>query len=172
MPVLFQVLYAAVLRRRSSGVTVNVAHNIAFGVDNASPESIASVARAAYVAHNIENFPKGYNTVLGERGVNLSGGQKQRISIARALLRKPNFLILDDCLSAVDVETENHILAAIADEAKASAILIVSHRVSSIRHADEILVLEKGSVVERGSHESLYAAGGLYTKMVDQQAAE
>lgn len=144
--------------------------NIAFGVDEAEPAAIERAARLAHVAHNIEEFPKGYATQLGERGVNLSGGQKQRISIARALIREPEVLILDDSLSAVDTETETHILDALKHHTKRAAVLMMSHRVSSIRHADWIVVLENGRAVEAGSPEDLIAAGGIYARMVAEQA--
>jgi ATP-binding cassette subfamily B protein len=121
------------------------------------------------VAHNIESFKDGYNTLLGERGVNLSGGQKQRISIARALIRKPKLLILDDCLSAVDTETEEAILQSIRQQADSTAVLMISHRISSIRGADHVVVLDGGEMIEEGSPERLVESGGAYARMVDQQ---
>ena len=108
--------------------------------------------------------------MLGERGVNLSGGQKQRISIARALIRKPQLLVLDDCLSAVDTETEDFILKSIRRACKDSAVILVSHRVSCIRGADRVVVLDKGRMAEYGSPEELLKANGLYANMVQQQA--
>ena len=124
----------------------------------------------AHVAHNVEGFEAGYSTMLGERGVNLSGGQKQRISIARALIRKPQLLVLDDCLSAVDTETEDFILKSIRRACKDSAVILVSHRVSCIRGADRVVVLDKGRMAEYGSPEELLKANGLYANMVQQQA--
>jgi len=109
---------------------------------------------------------------LGERGVNLSGGQKQRISIARAFIRNPQFLVLDDCLSAVDTETEETIMASIRQRGKSAAVLIVSHRISSIRGADRVLVMDQGRIVESGTPEELQKAGGLYARMVDQQSQQ
>jgi ATP-binding cassette subfamily B protein len=106
---------------------------------------------------------------LGERGVNLSGGQKQRISIARALIRKPKLLILDDCLSAVDTETEEAILQSIRQQADSTAVLMISHRISSIRGADHVVVLDGGEMIEEGSPERLVESGGAYARMVDQQ---
>ena len=152
--------------------------NIAFGLteeeraDEDLAEQVQGAARQARVAHNIEGFPKGYDTLLGERGVNLSGGQKQRISIARALIRSPKFLILDDCLSAVDTETEEHILSAIADRASEAAVLIVSHRISTIRHADEVIVLDNGRVAEQGSPAELLAAKGLFWELSEENQGE
>ena len=121
-----------------------IQNNIAFGIEggDASLNDVKAAALEAHVAHNIEGFQKGYQTLLGERGVNLSGGQKQRISIARAFIRRPQLLILDDCLSAVDTETEETILNSIRKQGKESAVLLVSHRISSIRGADHVLVLE------------------------------
>ena len=129
-----------------------IQNNIAFGIEggDASLDDVKAAALEAHVAHNIEGFQKGYQTLLGERGVNLSGGQKQRISIARAFIRRPQLLILDDCLSAVDTETEETILNSIRKQGKESAVLLVSHRISSIRGADHVLVLDAGQVVESG----------------------
>ena len=117
----------------------------------------------------------GYSTILGERGVNLSGGQKQRISIARALIRKPDILILDDCLSAVDTKTEKHIISSLQELRSLNpsiATLMVSHRISTIRHADHILVIDNGVVIEEGTHEYLVTLGGLYADMNTQQEHE
>lgn len=149
-----------------------IENNIAFGMDlsEASKEAIEEAAVEAHVAHNIEGFEAGYSTMLGERGVNLSGGQKQRISIARALIRKPQLLVLDDCLSAVDTETEDFILKSIRRACKESAVILVSHRVSCIRGADRVVVLDKGRMAEYGSPEELLKANGLYATMVQQQA--
>lgn len=152
----------------------SIRENIAFGNSEASDEMIIQSARDAHVLHNIEEFPGRFNTLLGERGVNLSGGQKQRISIARALIRKPQLLVLDDCLSAVDTETEEVILRNLqryTNEHQTTTI-IVSHRVSSLRNANKILVLDGGSIVESGTHESLLAAGGVYLKMYEKQLLE
>jgi ATP-binding cassette subfamily B multidrug efflux pump len=146
-----------------------IASNIAFGVDGAEPRDIEQAAQDAYVHDNIVAFPKGYETLLGERGVNLSGGQKQRISIARAILRKPRILIFDDCLSAVDTETEAIILGNLQRIMKGRTSIIVSHRVSTVRDADLILVLDEGRVLERGSHADLIAQDGLYTELHRKQ---
>jgi ATP-binding cassette, subfamily B, multidrug efflux pump len=151
-----------------------IQNNIAFGIEggDASLNDVKAAALEAHVAHNIEGFQKGYQTLLGERGVNLSGGQKQRISIARAFIRRPQLLILDDCLSAVDTETEETILNSIRKQGKESAVLLVSHRISSIRGADHVLVLDAGQVVESGHPNELASAGGPYARMVEQQSQQ
>ena len=151
-----------------------IQNNIAFGIEggDASLDDVKAAALEAHVAHNIEGFQKGYQTLLGERGVNLSGGQKQRISIARAFIRRPQLLILDDCLSAVDTETEETILNSIRKQGKESAVLLVSHRISSIRGADHVLVLDAGQVVESGHPNELVSAGGPYARMVEQQSQQ
>ena len=142
-----------------------IASNIAFGVDQASDEQIERAARDAGVHDNIAAFPDGYQTILGERGVNLSGGQKQRISIARAILKKPRILIFDDCLSAVDTETESLILGNLKRIMAGKTSIIISHRVSTVREADLILVIDKGRIVERGRHEALVSQQGLYAEL-------
>ena len=148
-----------------------IAHNIAFGQGDADDQKVRQAANDAGVQEDIEGFEHGFDTMLGERGVNLSGGQKQRISIARALVKSPRILFLDDCLSAVDTETEDAILAAIAAQ-KAACTLMVSHRLASLRNADRILVMDEGKVVESGTPADLLAAGGLYATMFEQQKAE
>ena len=150
-----------------------IGNNIAFGnlqVDARGPEVIQA-AQDAGVLEDIEGFEKGVDTLLGERGVNLSGGQKQRISIARALIKSPRILLLDDCLSAVDTKTEEAILSSI-ERQHASCTIIVSHRLASLRGADRILVLDEGRLVEEGTHQELLAANGLYATMHEQQQAE
>ena len=137
-----------------------------------SDEEIIDVLKTTHVWHNIKDFKEGLDTVLGERGVNLSGGQKQRISIARALIRKPKLLILDDCLSAVDTETEEVILNNLKETIENNTTLIVSHRVSSIRNADRILVLEDGGKIEEGTHDELLALGGVYSEIFNKQLLE
>lgn len=151
-----------------------IGNNIAFGVDEDMAERalIEQAAKDAYVAHNIEDFPKGYDTVLGERGINLSGGQKQRISIARALARKPQILIFDDCLSAVDTQTEEVILGNLKKAMKGRTTLLISHRVSTVKMADTILVMEDGKIVERGDHAGLLAQGGAYASLHELQLLE
>jgi ATP-binding cassette subfamily B protein len=151
-----------------------IANNIKFGSNDASisMERVIESAKKAHVYDNIIAFPDQFETLLGERGVNLSGGQKQRISIARALIRDPKLLLLDDCLSAVDTETEEIILNHLKEEFKQRTSIIVSHRISSIRHANKLIVIDQGSIIESGTHESLLALNGVYTEMYTKQLAD
>ncbi len=150
-----------------------IAENIRFGKnDELNHEEIVEAARKAHVLNNIEAFPDKFETILGERGVNLSGGQKQRISIARALIRHPKLLVLDDCLSAVDTETEEIILSNLKADSDKRTTVIVSHRISSIRNATKIIVLDHGTVIEQGSHEELMALNKAYSEMYFKQLAE
>ncbi len=168
--------------RRQSGVVPQevflfsdtIGNNIKFGVNEreVDEKELIEVTKKAHVYHNIQEFSTGFETILGERGVNLSGGQKQRISIARALLRKPNLLLLDDCLSAVDTETEDIILRSLAEESKENMTVIVSHRISSLRFADKIIVLENGTKIEEGTHEELISKAGIYSEMYEKQLAD
>jgi len=146
-----------------------IAQNIAYGAPGASREAIAEAARAACADRFISAMPKGYDTIVGERGVRLSGGQKQRVAIARAVLRNSPILVLDEATSAVDAETEAEIQSAIDHLAGKRTVLVIAHRLSTVMRADQILVLEQGRVVERGTHDSLIAQGGLYRKLVDMQ---
>ena len=148
-----------------------IADNLKFGVEQKelSMEELEAACKKAHVLHNIQDFQDGFQTILGERGVNLSGGQKQRISIARALLRKPELLILDDCLSAVDTETEEIILDELQKEAATRATIIVSHRISSIRNATNIIVLNQGRIIESGTHDALLSQKGAYYDMYQFQ---
>jgi ATP-binding cassette subfamily B protein len=129
------------------------------------------VAKDADLLENIERFPDGFKTKVGERGITLSGGQKQRVSIARAIARKPQILILDDALSAVDTKTEKTILAAMQKIMKGRTSVIISHRVSSALLADKIIVLDDGHIVEEGSHEGLLEKNGVYRELYDKQLA-
>lgn len=149
-----------------------IANNIAFGVDSVTADSIEQVARDSDVYDNIVAFRDKFETMLGERGVTLSGGQKQRVSIARALLRYPRILIFDDCLSAVDTETEERILRNLRSYMQGRTSVIISHRVSSVIQAHKILVLEKGRVVESGDHPTLLQKGGIYAEMYRKQLLE
>lgn len=149
-----------------------IKNNIKFGKENATDKEVIEAAKNAYIHHNIRNFKEGYETLVGERGVTLSGGQKQRISIARAIIKKPKILILDDCLSAVDTETEEQILTNLEQISKNSTTLIISHRISSIKHANHIIVLEKGKIIEEGTHNELLNINGYYKQIFEQQQLE
>jgi ATP-binding cassette subfamily B multidrug efflux pump len=152
--------------------SATIAGNIAFGVADATQAEIERVAEIAGLAPDIAGFPEGYNTMVGERGLTLSGGQKQRTAIARALLRNPRILILDDALSSVDTLTEERILSGLASVMRGRTTILVSHRVSTIRNADHIFVLERGTVVESGSHQALLSNGGYYADLYQKQLLE
>jgi len=149
-----------------------IRNNIKFGKEDATEEEIVEVAKMAVVHDNIIGFSKGYDTILGERGITLSGGQKQRVSIARALLKSPRIYLFDDCLSAVDTETEEEILNNLKKASVNRTTLIVSHRVSSAKNADKILVLEDGKVLQQGTHEELLAIEGYYKELYINQLSE
>ncbi len=149
-----------------------LASNIAFGTHEKSMERIVEASRAACIHDNIIEFPEGYETVVGERGVTLSGGQKQRSSIARALIKDAPILILDDALSAVDTDTEEHILKNLRENRAGKTNIIIAHRVSTIQGADVIMVLEDGEAVEIGSHKELMEKGGIYADMFEKQQLE
>ena len=147
----------------------SIKHNIKFGKNNASDQEVVKAAKNAVVHNNIIKFQNDYETVLGERGITLSGGQKQRISIARAFIKTPKILLLDDCLSAVDTETEEQILNNLAKISKNRTTLIVSHRISSVKNADHIVVLEKGQIIQQGTHNQLIAEDGYYKALYKKQ---
>ena len=149
-----------------------IANNIRFGNENATDQEIIEAAKISGVHDNIVEFNNQYQTMLGERGVMLSGGQKQRISIARALLKKPKILLLDDSLSAVDTETEELILSNLKKFSEGITTIIVCHRVSSAKNADIIIMMEQGSVVEQGTHEELFKLNGIYKKLYEKQLSE
>ena len=146
--------------------------NIRFGKSDASFEEIEAAAKSSAVSENIERFKEGYKTLLGERGVTLSGGQIQRISIARALIKDPEILLFDDCLSAVDADTEEEILKNLNVSSKEKTTLIVSHRISSVKEADCIIVIEQGEIIEQGTHSDLIKEDGFYNRLYLKQNTE
>lgn len=149
--------------------STSLERNLTFGRDMTSDEELERAVRIARLNRDLEIFPEGAKTVVGERGVTLSGGQKQRATLARALVIDPPILVLDDCLSSVDAETESEILEGLKSILKKKTCLIISHRISAVKHADEILVLEEGKVIERGSHQELVDQGGVYADLYQQQ---
>ncbi len=150
----------------------SIENNIKFGKNNASEEDIVNAAKNAVIHDNIMTFNNGYKTILGERGVTLSGGQKQRTSIARAIIKDPKILVFDDCLSAVDTETEEKILSNLQRVSKDKTTFIISHRVSSVKNADKIIILENGEIAEQGTHNQLITQGGVYKNLYEQQLLE
>lgn len=150
----------------------SIRNNIAFGKTDATEEEIIDAAKTASVHKNIVGFSKGYDTVLGERGITLSGGQKQRVSIARAIIHDPEILLFDDCLSAVDTETEEEILNNLFKITKNKTTIIVTHRISSAKNADKILILEEGEIIQEGSHQELLAKDGYYKELYAKQLNE
>ncbi|EAQ41172.3 ABC multidrug transporter, ATP-binding and permease protein [Polaribacter sp. MED152] len=149
-----------------------IGNNIKFGKEEASKEEIIEAAKNAVVHDNIVEFTNGYDTILGERGVTLSGGQKQRVSIARAIIKNPKILIFDDCLSAVDTETEEKILSNLEKVSKNKTTFIISHRVSSAKNADKIIVLDDGKISQQGTHNQLIETEGYYKDLYEQQLLE
>jgi len=137
-----------------------------------SKEKVEDAATLAHIHNDIVEFTDGYNTIVGEKGVSLSGGQKQRISIARALIMDPEVLILDDSLSAVDAKTEESILKSLKEERTGKTTIITAHRLSAIKHANMIIVLDEGNIIERGNHDELINKGGWYKEMYDRQQLE
>jgi ATP-binding cassette subfamily B protein len=149
-----------------------IENNIKFGMEHATNEEIIKAAKNAVVHDNIKEFKNGYQTILGERGVTLSGGQKQRVSIARAIIKNPSILIFDDCLSAVDTETEEKILFNLETVSKNKTTFIISHRISSAKNADKIIVLDEGQIIQQGTHNQLLNEDGYYKELYDQQLLE
>jgi len=149
-----------------------ISNNIRFGKEDASIEEIIEAAKKAVVDHNIEGFEHKYDTILGERGLTLSGGQKQRVSIARALIKDAPVLLLDDALSAVDTETEEQILRNLQIHSKNLTSVIVTHRISSAKNADKIIVLDQGRIVQQGTHETLLSEKGYYSDLYQKQLKE
>ena len=150
----------------------SIGNNIKFGKEKATDEEIIQAAKNAVVHENIIEFPNGYQTILGERGVTLSGGQKQRVSIARAIIKNPKILIFDDCLSAVDTETEERILTNLKSVSKNKTTFIISHRVSSAKNADKIIILNAGEIIQQGTHNQLITTKGYYKDLYEQQLLE
>ena len=169
----------AVLRRNLGMVpqetflfSETIRENLAFGAPHASPEELLEAATAAHIRQEFEEFPQGFETMVGERGVTLSGGQKQRSAIARALLRRPPILILDDALASVDTLTEERILEGLADVMRGRTTILISHRVSTVQNASRIFVIEHGEVAEQGTHAELIASGGYYADLYQKQLLE
>jgi ATP-binding cassette subfamily B protein len=150
----------------------SIKNNIKFGNENAADDQVIEAAKKAVVHDNIVNFNMQYETILGERGITLSGGQKQRVSIARALIKDPKILLLDDCLSAVDTETEEEILNNLLEFCKNKTTIIVSHRVSSAKNADKIIILEEGKIIQQGTHNQLINQEGYYKELYLKQLSE
>jgi ATP-binding cassette subfamily B protein len=146
--------------------------NLRFGAPQATAEELNEATEAAHVRQEFEEFPQGLETMVGERGVTLSGGQKQRTAIARALLRRPAILILDDALASVDTYTEERILGGLRNYTDRSTTILISHRVSTVRNADQIAVLDHGKIVELGKHDELLALDGYYASLYQKQQLE
>ncbi len=152
--------------------SATIRDNIAFGVEEATEEQVHRAAEISRIAHDVEGFPEGYLTMVGERGLTLSGGQKQRTAIARAVIREPRILVLDDALASVDTHTEDQILNRLREVMKGRTTIFISHRVSTVRNADRIAVLHHGTIVEYGTHDELLALNGYYTDLHDKQLLE
>jgi ATP-binding cassette subfamily B protein len=146
--------------------------NVAFGAPHATDSEVLQAAEAAHIRREFEEFPAGFATMVGERGITLSGGQKQRTAIARALLREPRILILDDALASVDTYTEEQILRELQRLMQGRTTIFISHRISTIRHADQIAVLVQGRIAELGSHDELMAKNGYYADLFQKQLLE
>ena len=146
--------------------------NIAFGTPHATGDEIREAARLAHLLPDVEGFPRQLETIIGERGITLSGGQQQRTAIARALIRNPKILILDDALSSVDTVTEERILNALREVMRDRTSILISHRVSTVRFADQIIVLRDGIIAEKGTHEELIQRGGYYAELHQKQLLE
>ena len=149
-----------------------IAENIRYGVDHQNEAEMNSAAEISQFAKEVMEFPKQYETMIGERGITLSGGQKQRSSIARAIMRNPRILILDDALSAVDTYTEERILRRLHEFMKGRTSIIISHRISTVKDADLIVVLQNGNIAERGNHDELVAIDGIYADLYRKQLLE
>jgi len=149
-----------------------IRENIAFGVESTTDQAVERAARISNIYEDVQSFPNRFATVVGERGITLSGGQKQRTAISRAVVRDPRILILDDSLSSVDTYTEEQILRELKDVMRDRTSILISHRVSTVKQADEIIVLERGAIVERGNHDQLLARDGYYAELHKKQLLE
>ncbi len=149
-----------------------IRHNISFGTPEATDQHIEDAAAIAHIRNEILEFPRGFDTMVGERGVTLSGGQKQRTAIARAVVRDPRILILDDALASVDTYTEERILNGLAKVMEGRTTIFISHRISTARSADQVVVLVQGRIAELGTHEELIARNGYYTSLFEKQRLE
>ncbi len=153
--------------------SATIKENIGFAFDEeVNEEKIIEAAKLSELYTNVIEFPNKFDTILGERGVTLSGGQKQRTSIARAIIKSPGILILDDSLSAVDTQTEEKILDNLKDIMKSRTTIIISHRISTIKNADEIIVLDDGEIVQKGTHDELVKSEGIYKDIYEKQLLE
>ena len=152
--------------------STRIKDNIAFALPTVDLDQVQWAAEVASIGGEIEELPKGYETVVGERGITLSGGQKQRTTLARALATDPSILVLDDALSSVDTQTERSILQALRDSTREKTVIMISHRISAVRDADLIVVLDEGRIVETGTHIDLVAHNGTYMEIFQQQALE
>jgi ATP-binding cassette subfamily B multidrug efflux pump len=150
----------------------SIKNNIAFGLDEIKGNEVEEAAKNAAVLNNILGFEHKFETMLGERGITLSGGQKQRVSIARALINEPKILIFDDCLSAVDTKTEEEILNNLSRIMKGKTSVLIAHRISTIKNADKIIVMEEGKIMEQGTHNQLLNKAGIYAEMYQNQLLE
>jgi subfamily B ATP-binding cassette protein MsbA len=159
----------AVVFQEPTLFNATVRDNIAYGKLDATEDEVVAAARAANAHDFVVDLPEGYDTLIGERGVRLSGGQRQRVALARALLKDPRILILDEATSAVDSETERLIQEAMRCLLEGRTSVVIAHRLSTVLHADQILVIEEGRIVERGRHADLLAAGGVYARLYEEQ---